>query len=85
MLTIEKFRITRENIYNIDKKKSLIDMIFTLIWLMTDKKLRSDEIIGGSQDSNRKWVLLLATICIIVFTLPLALIYQRESINLKNK
>lgn len=66
---IEKFRITRENIYNFDKKKFLIDIDITLIQVITYKELKSDKIIGINQDSNRKWLLLLIAIYIIAFTL----------------
>lgn len=54
MSTVEKFRITGENIYNFDEKGFLIGVGIISIRVMTHKELRSDEIIGANQDGNRE-------------------------------
>lgn len=46
--------------------------------------LKSSKIIITSQDSNRKWVLLFATICTVASIISLVSIYQRKSGNLKD-
>lgn len=46
--------------------------------------MRNREIIGVNQDRNRKWILLLAVICAIVMKIPLVLIYQGESGDLRD-
>lgn len=55
----------------------------TLARVITHKELAYHEIIGVSQDSNKKWVLLLATLCAILAIIPLALIYQEKLSDLK--
>lgn len=54
MSTVEKFRITGENIYNFDEKGFLIGVGVTSVRVITHEELRSGEIIGASQDGNRK-------------------------------
>lgn len=51
---VKKFKITEENIYNFDKKKFLIGVEVILIYVITYKELKNDEIISASQDSNKK-------------------------------
>lgn len=51
---VEKFRITKENIYNFDKKRFLISINFILIQVMTYKELKSGKIININQNNNKK-------------------------------
>ena len=83
-MAIEKYRIIGENIYNFDKKGFRIKVGITSAWLMTHAELASGEIIRVSQDGSREWVLLLAAICAVLVIILLALIYQRESSNLRS-
>lgn len=53
MLVLEKYRITRENIYNFDEKKFIIGMSITLVWVITYEEFKSGEIIEISQYSNK--------------------------------
>ena len=53
MLAIEKLRVINKNIYNFNKKSFLINISIALIQVMTHKKLKSDKIIGASQDNNK--------------------------------
>ncbi len=52
--------------------------------IMTREELQSSEIIGALQDRNREWVSLLSAICAVPDVIPPALIYQRESRDLKD-
>ncbi len=52
--------------------------------VMTYEQLKSREIIGSSQDGNRKWMLLLAAKCAVAATVPPTLIYKGESGDLRN-
>ena len=45
--------------YNFDEKGFMIGVGIIIAQVMTLKEMRSREIIGASQDRNRKWVLLL--------------------------
>lgn len=81
---MEKFRITKKNIYNFDKKKFLISMGVISVWVMTHEVLKSSEIIGACQNGNKEWVLLLTTICAVASSISPILIYRRESSNFNN-
>lgn len=52
--------------------------------VMSLEEMRSGEIIGESQDGNREWVLLLATICVVAIKIPFCLIYQGKSRDLRD-
>ncbi len=81
---VEKYRITGKNIYNFDKKRFMIGVGITAARVMTHEELKSGEIIGSSQDSNREWVSLFAAIYAVAATVPPTLIYKGESGNLRN-
>ena len=83
-MAVEKFRITRENIYNFDENMFIIGIDITLLWIITYKELINSEIIKVSQDSNKKWVLLLIKIYVIILIILSTLIYQKKSDNLRN-
>ena len=51
---------------------------------MTLKEMRNREIIGASQDKEKEWVSLLATIYIVVMKILPLLINQREYGDLQN-
>lgn len=51
---------------------------------MTHEELKISEIIRASQDGNKEWILLFATIYAVSSTIPPALIYQRESNDLRD-
>lgn len=62
----------------------MIGVDITSTRVMTLEEMRSGEIIGVSQDGNREWISLLAAICAIVIKIPLILIYQGESRDLRD-
>lgn len=62
----------------------MIGVDIIIIRVMTHKELKSEEIMGLSQDSNQEWVLLLTAIYAVTATVLPALIYQNELRNLKN-
>lgn len=51
-LAIEKYWITRENLYNFDKKGFMIRVDIIAVQIIILEKMRSKEIIGVSQDEN---------------------------------
>lgn len=83
-LAVEKYRVMGKNIYNFNEKEFVICLGIIVTWMITYEELKSGEIIRSSQDSNQEWVILLASICAVVVTVPLNLIYQEKSGDLKN-
>lgn len=53
-LAIEKYWITRKNIYNFGKKKFIIRAGITAYQIITLKKMRSRELIKANQDRNEE-------------------------------
>lgn len=51
---------------------------------MTLEEMRSEEIIGVSQNKNREWVSLLVFVCVVAMKILLVLIYQGESGDLQD-
>ena len=67
-----------------DEKGFIIEVGITSAWVMTHEELASSKIIEASQDGSREWISLLAIIYMVSVTIPLALIYQGESSNLRS-
>lgn len=62
----------------------MIGVGITSVRVITYEELKSDEIIGASQDGNREWVSLFTAICAVASTISPALIYQGKSGNLRD-
>lgn len=81
---MKRYQITAKNMYNFDEKGFMIGVGQAVKHILTRDKLQSREIIGASQDGNREWVSLLATICTLADVILPALIYQEESGDLRD-
>jgi hypothetical protein len=81
---IEKYNITRENIYNWDEKGFLCGFAHTLKRIMTKEAYDSGRIRGARQDGSREFISLLAAICADGTALPPALIYKGASGDLQD-
>lgn len=65
-------------------KITIMQINIIAILVITLEEIRSREIIRASQDGNRKWVLLLAIVYVVVIKIPSILIYQRELRDWRN-
>ena len=81
---MKRYQITAKNMYNFDEKSFMIGVGQAVKRILTRDKLHSCEIIGASQDGNREWVSLLATIFALADVILLALIYQEEFGDLRD-
>ena len=81
---VEKYQITRKNMYNFDKKGFMIGVGIIAIQVITLEEMRSGKIIEASQDRNREWVSLLPAVCAVALKIPPVLIYQEESWDLQD-
>ena len=72
---MEEYKIQPENTYNMDEKGFLIGV------LQKTKRVwsKSTEIRGASQDGNREWITIVATICMDESFLPPVRIMQSKS------
>ena len=78
----KKYDLQAHNIYNVDEKGFLIGFSRTKKRIVAIEGLRSKRITGASQDGNREFITLIASICADESALPPALIYQGESYDL---
>lgn len=81
---IEKYNVTPSNMYNFDKKGFTIGLSRSTKRVIPRDALRSGKSIGASQDGNREFITLLASICGDYTHLPPALIYKGESKDLQD-
>ena len=71
-----------DNTYNQDEKGFLIGIANIIQRILSLKTLLSRRITHASQDSNKKFIILLACISAANIALLLAIIYQNKSNNL---
>ena len=81
---LEKYNIQVHNIYNVDEKGFLIGFSRTTKRVVSVEGLKSKRVIGASQDGNREFITLIASICADGSHLPPTLIYQGESYDLQD-
>ena len=70
--------------YNWDKKSFILGLAHAVKRIMTLHALKSERIIGASQDGSREFISLLACICADGTALPPALIYKGDSGDLQD-
>ena len=80
----EKYNLQAHNIYNVDEKGFLIGFSRTKKRIVSIEGLKSKRIAGASQDGNREFITLIASICANGSALPPSLIYQGESYDLRD-
>jgi DDE superfamily endonuclease/Tc5 transposase DNA-binding domain len=81
---LEKYNIQAHNVYNVDEKGFLIGFSRTKKRVVSIEGLKSKRVAGASQDGNREFITLIASICADGSHLPPALIYQGESYDLQD-
>jgi hypothetical protein len=81
---LEKYNIQVYNIYNFDEKGFLIGFSRTKKRVVSIEALKSKRVAGASQDGNREFITLIASICADGSHLPPTLIYQGESYDLQD-
>lgn len=67
-----------------DEKGFLIGICNTMRRIVSIKQLKSNKLLGASQDGSREFISLLAGICADVTALPPALIYEGKSYDLQD-
>lgn len=72
---VEKYKITDKNIFNFDEKRFMIEVGIIFAQVMSLKEMKSREIIETNQDKNKKYVLLLAAICVVAMKIPSCFMY----------
>ena len=70
--------------YNVDEKGFLIGFSRTKKRIVSLESLKEKRITGASQDGNREFITLIASICADGSHLPPALIYKGESYDLQD-
>ena len=81
---IEQYRIQPENMYNMDEKGFLIGYLTKSKRVFTKALSKSQKLIGTSQDGNRQWITVVATICADGSSLSPGLIYQGQTNSIQN-
>jgi len=81
---IKKYKISTENIYNIDEKGFLLGLLNKIKQIVPLDMLQSKQLIGPAQDGSREFITLIAAICADGTFLPPGLIYQEESSDLRD-
>jgi len=81
---IKKYKIERQNTYNMDEKGFLLDMLTKAKQVFTKAAFESGKIKNTIQDGNRKWITILATICADRTALSPGLIYQAVTGNIQD-
>jgi hypothetical protein len=79
-----QYNILPENIYNMDEKGFLIGFLQKARRVFTKEAFDSGRLRNISQDGNREWITVLATICADGTTLSPGLIYQAVSGNIQD-
>lgn len=73
-----------KNIYNFDEKRFMIKDDITSTQIISLEEMRSEEIIGISQDGNKEWILLLIAIYVIIIKILFYFIYWKELGDLRD-
>ena len=71
-----QYQIEPHNMYNIDEKGFLIGVLTKARRVFNKAAVTTSKIIGPSQDGNRSWITVMATICADGTSIPPILIYQ---------
>ena len=72
---IKEYKIKRENIYNINKKGFFISILIKLKKVFFKAAFKLGRVKNTIQNRNKKWITVLATICVDKIILLLGLIY----------
>merc|ERR1712070_161628 len=81
---IEEYKISADNIYNMDEKGFLIGKLQKTHRIFARELYERGTLAGTGQDGNREWITVVATICADGTRLPPALIYKAVSCNLQD-
>jgi hypothetical protein len=81
---LQKYDIQAQNIYNVDEKGFLLGFSRTKKRVVSIEGLKRKRIVGASQDGNREFITLIASVCADGSHLPPTLIYQGESFDLRD-
>lgn len=78
---IEEYKISADNIYNMDEKGFLIGKLQKTHRISSRELYERGTLAGTGQDGNREWITVVATICADGTRLSPALIYKAVSGN----
>jgi len=81
---IEEYKISADNIYNMDEKGFLIGKLQKSRRIFTQELHERRNLAKAGQDGSREWITVAATICADGTRLPPALIYKAVSGNLQD-
>lgn len=65
IIVVENYKLIRENVYNVDKKRFMIGIKIIFAWVRIYKELTISEMTKTSQNSSKKWILLSIIIYVI--------------------
>jgi transposase-like protein len=81
---IEEYKISADNMYNMDEKGFLIGRLQKTRRIFTRELYERGNLAGAGQDGSREWITVVATICADGTRLSPALIYKAMSGNLQD-
>lgn len=81
---IEEYKISADNIYNMDEKGFLIGKLQKTRRIIARELYERGSLAGAGQDGSREWITVVATICADGTRLSPALIYEAISGNLQD-
>lgn len=81
---IEEYKISADNIYNMDEKGFLIGKLQKSRRIFTQELYERGNLAKSGQDGSREWITVAATICADGTRLPPALIYKAVSDDLQD-
>ena len=76
---ITDYNVEPQNIYNMDEKGFSLGTMTKQYRIFTKEAVKKNRVLGHSQDSNREWITILATICADSTWCPPAIIFSGKT------
>ena len=76
---ITEYRVETHNMYNMDEKGFSLGSITKQYRIFTKEAVQRKRVLGHSQDGNREWITILATICADSTWCPPAIIFASKT------